>query len=784
MVGNEKINISDITDKIVKSYGKEERHVIPILQSLQDELNFLPEEALKRVCATTYIKPSQIISVATFYSNFRLEEVGKHIVKVCVGTACHIKGAQQVYDAFKRHFGIEQTGHTDAKGLFTVEKVACLGCCTIAPVVQIDNQTYGQTYPDNISEVVDDFLDKEFASFTPKKQNKKRELVSQGEVRIGLGSCCVASGSSDVQRALTETIRETGIHVNVKHVGCIGMCHQVPLLEIQKPGKEAAFYNKIKPSDIRDILLTHFKPTNPIHIIKNGIFTFFDTALDRIVEDNKESFALSDTHISPFLNKQLHIATECYGELKPLDFEEYQRNLGFVACRKALKNWTGSQVVEEVKKSSLRGKGGGGFLSGVKWEMVSKEQSDQKYIICNGDEGDPGAFMDRMLIESYPFRIIEGMILAAYAVGASKGFLYIRAEYPLAVQTMNKALKMAYDKNILGQNILDSHFSLDLEIFEGAGAFVCGEETALIQSIEGQRGNPVFRPPFPAKKGLWNKPTLINNAETFCSVPWIIRNGSKKYAAIGTEKSKGTKVFALAGKIKKGGLIEVPMGITIKEIIEDIGGGINDNKKFKAVQIGGPSGGCIPASMAHHKVDFESLIELGAMMGSGGLIVMDETDCMVDIAKYFLAFTQDQSCGKCTFCRVGTKRMLAILERITAGKGKMEDLDTLESLSKNIKIGSLCGLGRTAPNPVISTLKYFRDEYIAHIEGHCPSKKCEQIITYSINKDCIGCSKCAQRCPTDAINGEPHQLYEIDVEKCIKCDICKQICPTDAVEIK
>ncbi len=784
-MGTQKIvNIDAITDKIVKSYGKEERHVIPILQSLQNELNYLPEEALKRVCNTTNISPSQIISVATFYSNFRLEEVGKHIVKVCVGTACHIKGAQQVYDAFKRHFGIEQSAHTDTKGLFTVEKVACLGCCTIAPVVQINEHTYGQTYPDNISEVVDDFLNKEFSQATSRNKIQKRDQEFQGEVRIGLGSCCVASGSSEVQQALTETIRETGIHVNVKHVGCIGMCHQVPLLEIQKPGKEASFYNKIKPGDIRDILLTHFKPVSPLQKIKNGIITLFDNVLDHNHESTKEPFFLNDKNISPFLDKQLHIATECYGELKPLDFEEYKRNSGFLALQKVLKGYKGTEVVEEVKKSGIRGKGGGGFLSGLKWEMVQKANADQKYVICNGDEGDPGAFMDRMLIESYPFRIIEGMILAAYAVRATKGFLYIRAEYPLAVQTMGKALQIAYNKKLLGENILDSNFNFDLEIFEGAGAFVCGEETALIQSIEGQRGNPVFRPPFPAEKGLWNKPTLINNAETFCSVPWIIRKGWEKYAAIGTEKSKGTKVFALAGKIKKGGLIEVPMGITIKEIIEDIGGGINDNKKFKAVQIGGPSGGCIPAEMSDRKVDFESLIELGAMMGSGGLIVMDETDCMVDIAKYFLSFTQDQSCGKCTFCRVGTKRMLEILERITSGKGKMEDLDTLESLSQNIKIGSLCGLGRTAPNPVISTLKYFRDEYIAHIEGKCPSGKCEHLITYSINNDCIGCSKCAQRCPSDAISGKPHSLYEIDLEKCIKCDICKQICPIDAVEVK
>ncbi|MFC2129136.1 NADH-ubiquinone oxidoreductase-F iron-sulfur binding region domain-containing protein, partial [Bacteroidota bacterium] len=388
---------------------------------------------------------------------------------------------------------------------------------------------------------------------------------------------------------------------------------------------------------------------------------------------------------------------------------------------------------------------------------------------------------DRMLLESYPFRVIEGIIIAAYAVGADEGLLYIRAEYPLAVQRVKEAIQTCEKDGYLGSKILNSDFSFQLKIFEGAGAFVCGEETALIASVEGKRGNPTFRPPYPSEKGLWNKPTLINNTETFSMMPWIIRKGALAFNSIGTEYSKGTKVFALAGKVKRGGLIEVPMGISIRKIVEDIGGGIADGKQFKAVQIGGPSGGCLPASMADTTIDFVSLTDAGAMMGSGGLVVLDENDCMVDIARYFLAFTQDQSCGKCTFCRIGTRKMLEILDKICNGKGNSEDLNTLEKLADNIKKGSMCGLGRSAPNPVLTTLKYFRKEYEAHIEGTCPTGKCKEIIEYEINSNCIGCTKCAQRCPSDAIISKAYERHWIDKEKCIKCDICKQTCSVDAV---
>ena len=401
----------------------------------------------------------------------------------------------------------------------------------------------------------------------------------------------------------------------------------------------------------------------------------------------------------------------------------------------------------------------------------------QNFLICNGDEGDPGAFMDRMLLESYPYRIIEGMLIAARATGASHGYFYIRAEYPLAVERIRKALAICLEEGFLGQHILDSDFSFDIEIFEGAGAFICGEETALIASIEGNRGFPSLRPPYPVQEGLWNNPTLVNNTESFAQIPYILRNDVSKYSKLGTDNSKGTKVFALAGKIKNGGLIEVPMGISIREIVEDIGGGVAEGRKFKAVQIGGPSGGCVPEKLADTPVDFQSLKNLGAMMGSGGLVVLDDTDCMVDIARYFLSFTQVESCGKCTFCRIGTKRMLDILDAICSGKGKRKDLEELEKLAQWTKKGSLCGLGQTAPNPVLSTLTYFRDEYEAHINGVCPTGKCKDLITYQINDQCIGCTICAQHCPTDAIAFTPHIKHVIDQDKCIKCDGCKQVCP-------
>jgi NADH-quinone oxidoreductase subunit F len=488
--------------------------------------------------------------------------------------------------------------------------------------------------------------------------------------------------------------------------------------------------------------------------------------------------------VSAFLGKQIHIATEHFGEVDPLDLKEYTGHGGFQALLKSLSDLKAEQIVETIERSGLRGRGGAGFPTGPKWRMVRAQAEPRKYVICNGDEGDPGAFMDRMLLESFPFRIIEGMAIAAVAVGAHEGFFYIRREYPLAVERVQAALVQLEEKGWLGEKLLGKDYPLRLQIKEGAGAFVCGEETALIASIEGQRGMPRLRPPFPAQSGLWGKPTLINNVETLALVPWILRHGAEAFAAIGTASSKGTKVFALAGKIRRGGLIEIPMGTTLREIVEDIGGGARSGRRFKAVQIGGPSGGCIPARLAETPVDYESLRAVGAIMGSGGLVVLDDADCMVDIARYFLEFTQDQSCGKCTFCRIGTKRMLGLLERMCAGKAKRKDLDELEHLARQVTQGSLCGLGKTAPNPVLTTLRYFRDEYEAHLQGRCPAGKCSALIRYSITERCTGCTICAQHCPVDAIPMNPYERHVINSDLCTRCDSCRQVCPHQAVEVK
>ena len=773
-------------DGIIEAKGEGKNSVIPILQAIQDEYNYLPENILKKVCNQTDITPDLIMGVASFYSQFRLQPAGEHIIKVCAGTACHVKGAQLVHDAFGRALHLESGKLTDKEGHYTLEKVNCLGCCTLAPVVQIDDVTFGHVGVENVNNVLNSFEQAHGSSVKKQLPVILGNKISQGEIRIGLGSCCVASGSEDVKKSVEVAVAENVLDVNMKGVGCVGMCHQVPLLEIIPEGKEPILYSKVQPADVKTIINRHFKPQGLWHRLKSSIYDWVeDIQTDRNWEGVEQyKLDVRENHVSSFLGRQMPIATEHRGAIDPLDINEYKFHFGFKAIAKCLEEYSPEQVIEKVQQSGLRGRGGAGFPTGNKWETFSTQNSDKKYIICNGDEGDPGAFMDRMLLESYPYRIIEGMIIAAYATGATAGFFYIRAEYPLAVKRISEALKICKAKGYLGKNILKSELNFDIEIFEGAGAFICGEETALIASIEGNRGFPKLRPPYPVEKGLWNHPTLVNNTETFAQIPFIARNGLQAYTDHGTTNSKGTKVFALAGKVKRGGLIEVPMGITVREIIYDIGGGVADGKKFKAVQIGGPSGGCVPERLADTPVDFQSLKEVGAMMGSGGLVVLDDTDCMVDIARYFLSFTQSESCGKCTFCRVGTKRMLDILNAICSGKGTMKDLKELENLAGWTRRGSLCGLGQTAPNPVLSTLTYFRDEYVAHINGKCPTGKCQDLITYTIDDSCIGCTKCAQDCPVDAIPFTPHEVHTIDQEKCIQCDGCRQVCPEDSVRVE
>lgn len=769
-------------DAIIEKIGTKREIIIPLLQALQEEFSYLPSEAIERVYERTEIDRAQLISVSTFYSQFRHIPYGKHLIKVCTGTACHVKGAGNVYDSFRRELKMEGDTITTNDQLFSIEKIACLGCCTLAPVVQIDEKIYGHVLPGKVNEVIEDFLATQEKK--EKEENKEAKRQVAGEIRLGMGSCCQASGSADIYEELKTASDLLGIDIKIKPVGCVGVCNKVPLIDVVLPNETIIRYPNVKATEIKEILHHHFKPASYFKRFKNSLLDQIDTLHTDITWDNviwKPEYERTGV-IDSFLSGQKHISTEGYGFLAPLNIDEYINYKGFEALKKAISSDSRQEIIKAILKSGIRGRGGGGFTTGKKWEIVASSDKKDKYMICNGDEGDPGAFMDRMMLESYPFRIIEGMLVAGYAVGANKGIFYIRAEYPLAVVRIRKALEICQERNLVGDNILGSDFSFDISIFEGAGAFVCGEETALIASIEGERGFPKQRPPYPAVEGLNGLPTLVNNVETLSQIPYIISRGADNYAEVGTVGSKGTKVFALAGKIRHGGLIEVPMGITLNQIIENIGGGVEKGEKLKAVQIGGPSGGCIPADQCDVQVDFDAFNQMGAMMGSGGLVVLSESDCMVDVARYFLSFTCDQSCGKCTFCRVGIRRMLDVLDKICSGKADMSDIDKLEELAQNIKKSSLCGLGKTAPNPVLTTLKYFRHEYEEHVKGECKTGTCKEMVKYIITDQCIGCTKCAKACPVDAIPYTPYEVHTIDTSTCVLCGLCIDECSYDAIE--
>jgi NADP-reducing hydrogenase subunit HndC len=586
------------------------------------------------------------------------------------------------------------------------------------------------------------------------------------DLLICCGSGCISAGSLKIKEKFIELLKENNIsdEVNIIETGCMGPCDFGPVMMIYPEG---IFYKKVTVEDVQEIVVEHFLKGRPVK---------------RLMEQDKEVPVTVKDDI-PFYQKQVKVALKNCGYLDPESLDEYIALGGYEALGNAMTNMTQEEVVNVIKKSGLRGRGGAGFPTGMKWDFVRKAEGSPKYIVCNADEGDPGAFMDRSLLEGDPHRVIEGMMLAACATGASKGFFYIRAEYPLAIKRIKKAIVDLKANALLGENIFGTDFCFDIEVRTGAGAFVCGEETALIASIEGKRGQPSPKPPYPANSGVWEKPTLVNNVETLANVPTIFQKGAEWFASMGTEKSKGTKVFALTGDIANTGLVEVPMGISLKELIFDVGGGIVGDHKFKAVQLGGPSGGCLTNDHLDVKIDYENLLEKGAMMGSGGVIVMNDTNCMVNIAKFFLDFSVDESCGKCAPCRIGLKQMYAILDKITKGEGKPGDIEELEVLGNSIKQLSLCGLGQTAPNPVLSTIRYFRHEYEAHInEKSCPTRVCLDLINFNIDKDkCIGCSLCARRCPTSCITGSREEKYTINQLECVKCGNCLDVCPVKAV---
>ena len=783
------------TDAIIERIGTGRELIIPLLQAIQQEFNYLPSDALDRLYERTDIDRAQLISVATFYSQLRMVPYGKHIIKVCIGTACHVKGANNVYDAFRRELQLEGDNITTADGKYSIEKVACLGCCALAPVVQIDQKIFGPVQPGKVREVLEEFESMVENESEEQGAGSNGQEKAMGEVRLGMENCCQASGTAEVYAAVVEACKDLGIHVRIKPVSCVGTCNQVPLIDVATPDGNIVRYPNIKPDEVKEILLHHFRPSNRLRRWRNAILNQIDTFHTDQTWDNILFIPEKERtqSINTFLNGQFRISTEGFGHLNPLDLDEYLSLGGFEALKKAVTSLSPQQVIDEVLKSGIRGRGGGGFLTGKKWQLVKDNVNDSPnskpstqnsllpIVICNGDEGDPGAFMDRILLESYPLRVIEGMVIAGYAVGAKEGVFYIRAEYPQAVIRIRKALDMCRQKGLLGEHIFGTDFSFDIRVFEGAGAFVCGEETALIASLEGKRGFPHLRPPYPAQQGLNGRPTLINNVETLSQISYIIRHGADEYVKVGTSGSPGTKVFALAGKVNHGGLIEVPMGTTLRQIVEEIGGGVEGGEKLKAVQIGGPSGGCIPAELCDAEVDFDALNQMGAIMGSGGLVVLSESSCMVDVARYFTNFTCAESCRKCTFCRVGIRRMLDILDRLTTGKAKLEDIDLLEELALSIKRAALCGLGKTAPNPVLSTLRYFRQEYEEHVQGICRTGSCKQMVKLEITDDCVGCTKCARSCPSEAIANTPYEKHVIDTEKCTQCGLCVGECDYQAI---
>ena len=742
--------------------------LLPELVAIQHRERHLPHEALLELSERLQISLNRIYSVASFYQAFRFTPAGKHQIKVCVGAACYVKGAEPLYDAFFRHLNIPEGSDTSPDGLFTLSKVSCLGCCMLAVAVQIDRHIFGHVTPEMIPNLLQDFqrLSREEQD-QPHTDASSEEL--QEAIRICRCSSCRAAGSARIYRAVAAERKAGGFDFSVKEVGCHGMSYRAPLVSVVT--KDATYhYDQVHEQDIRAMIANHFTPDSRLRQVTWKGKVLFDMFYRRKSACEKQS-TMNETV------ENTRIVTRNSGMVHPESLAEYQASGGFVAFEKA-KNMPPERVIEILKQAKLRGRGGGGFPTGEKWRMALEAKGETKIVISNADEGDPGAFMDRMLLESYPCRVLEGILIASLVLKAKTAIVYIREEYTQAITVIEKVIANMKASGFFRQ-ISDD---FDIQLFRGAGAFVCGEETALLESIQGNRGIPRIRPPFPVTSGLYGVPTLINNVETFACVPMVLADDGKEFSSVGTERSRGTKAFALAGKIQQGGLIEVPIGITIEEIVEEFGGGAEENHRMKAVMIGGPSGGCIHRKRFSLPVDYETLQAHGAMMGSGGLVVLDERDCMVDLSLYYLRFLRNESCGKCVLCREGIGRLCDMVEQLTkSGDKEAGLLERIETLAHWIQQGALCALGRTAPNMVLSALHEFRSEFEAHLQNACPAGKCADLTEFCISDACIGCTKCVQACAANAIDCVILERATIDSAKCVKCGVCRNVCPQHAI---
>jgi NADH:ubiquinone oxidoreductase subunit F (NADH-binding)/NADH:ubiquinone oxidoreductase subunit E/Pyruvate/2-oxoacid:ferredoxin oxidoreductase delta subunit len=756
-------------------------HLIELLQDVQRSFGHVPEEAMSAIAARLSVPAIEVYRVASFFRAFALEPRGKHIITVCMGTACHVRGAPRMVDELQALLGIGPGGTTD-DSLLSLETVNCLGACALGPVVVLDGVYHHHMSPGKLRTLVASVRESERLLEPPARLTSVDDLAAlrarvaarhasaKATVTVGGGTCGEASGSQALMEAFERVLQARGLAgtVHLRLSGCHGFCEQEPMVVVDPGG---TLYCRVAPEDVREIVA---------RTVEKG------EVVDRLlyVDPLSGDAARTEAEI-PFYRVQDRVVLGQNRLVDPRDVEDYIAVGGYSALAKVLTTSTPEAVIGEISASGLRGRGGGGFPTGRKWEACRAAPGDDKYVICNADEGDPGAYMDRSILEGNPHAVLEGMLIGAYAVGARDGYFYVRDEYPLAVRHARVAAAQARERGLLGEHILGTDFSFDVEIVRGAGAFICGESTALMASLEGKVGEPRPKDVHTVRDGLWHRPTTLNNVETLANVPSIMANGSAWFAAKGTEGSKGTKIFALTGRVRNTGLVEVPMGTSLRSIVFDIGGGAADGREVKAVQTGGPSGGCLPVHMLDLPVDFDTLAEVGSMVGSGGMVVLDDQTCMVDVAGYFLRFLQEESCGKCVPCRLGIRRMLEIVTDISEGRGRPEQLDLLGELGVVMREASLCALGKTAPNPVLSSLEYFREEFETHVrDRRCPAGVCRALIEYRIDAErCTGCGLCRRSCAHTAIAGEPKQPHEIDLARCAKCGSCREVCRFDAVVI-